>query len=712
MSRPLRPLEVLGVKQMPDGGTTIGALTELRSAQINRLSIEAAKDISIVAPNFYMPDYGSRMTSSIYVRGLGARIDQPVVGLTVDNIPYINKDNFDFDIADIQNIEVLRGAQSVLNGRNTMAGQITIRTLSPLRTQGFRAKAEYASGQSAMFSAGYYGRIRPDLGMSITGQYRHEGGFWDNEYSGEKVGRENSGSARWKTEWRPTPSLSLSNVAVGSFNKQAGYAYENTESGKIEYNDTCSYRRTSIADALTVAWAGKRVVVTSITSFQYLNDCMVLDQDFLPADYFTLTQRRNEWALTEDLFTRGSRGKYSWLGGVYGFHRSTGMDAPVTFKDTGIARLIEDHRNDVNPDYPIRWDSRRFVLGSHFDMHSSGGAFYHESTVHLGDWRLEAGLRLDIERTSLSYHSSTHTGYTTMHILPDGTEEVFSHQPVDINDKGHISHTYIELLPKFTVSYSCPLQPYFTFSKGYKAGGYNTQMFSDVLQQRIMSIMGMSSLYEFGDVVSYRPEKSFNYEVGFHWALPRNTFNLDGAFFFIDCRDQQLTIFPPGTTTGRMMTNAGRTRSLGAELSTQWSPVEDVTLRASYGYTNATFRKYYDGRTDYRGKQLPYAPSHTLFGEATWHASRLSFSGIVPSLTATARCAGRIWWDEDNTISQPFYCLAGLRLNFAAEHWSLALWAENLTDTRYNTFYFKSIGNTFVQRGNPRKFGATLRLIL
>ena len=61
-----------------------------------------------MAPNFYMPDYGSRMTSSVYVRGLGARMDQPVVGLNIDNVPVLNKDAYDFDVFDIERIEVLR----------------------------------------------------------------------------------------------------------------------------------------------------------------------------------------------------------------------------------------------------------------------------------------------------------------------------------------------------------------------------------------------------------------------------------------------------------------------------------------------------------------------------------------------------------------------------------------------------------------------------
>ena len=709
----LRPLEVLGVKQDP-AGASVEAVTRISGAEARILGIDAPKNVSLIAPNFFMPEYGSRMTSSIYVRGLGARIDQPVVGLSVDNIPYLNKDNYDFDIADIESIEVLRGAQSVLNGRNTMGGQINIRTLSPLNVTGFRGMAEYGSGNSFSASWGYYGKLTPVFGMGITGQVHRTDGFFRNAMTGRKVDHEKSGSVRWKTAWHPADRLSINNTAVVSANRQGGYPCASLSSGEIAYNDTCFYRRTSFADALTVAWAGKRVVVTSVSSVQYLDDNMTLDQDFLPEDYFTLTQARREWSFTEDLFTRGTRGALSWLGGVFAFHKTTDMDAPVTFKDTGIAQLIEKHRNDVNPQYPIRWDSREFTLGSNFRLKATGVALYGKGSYAFGALHVDAGLRLDIERTTLGYNSHTATGFTTMHILPDGTEEVYSHTPVDIDDSGSLSHTFVELLPQFTVSYDAgDIKPYFTFSKGYKAGGYNTQMFSDVLQQRLMATMGMSELYKLEDIVAYAPEYSFNYEAGFHSRFgTERPLSADFTLFFIDCRDQQLTTFPPGTTTGRIMTNAGRTRSFGAEVSLKWDASQDLGFRAEYGFTNATFRKYNDGRQDYRGKRLPYAPAHTLFGQVTYRAASLQFAGIVPTVTATARCAGSIYWNEANTVRQPFYCLPGLEIGFIASNWSLRLRGENLSDTRFDTFYFLSMGNAFVQQGLPRRFSATLRVTL
>lgn len=708
----LRGLEVVGVKNAPAGTAVAEPTTRISGAELRRLGVDAVKGVGEIAPNIYMPDYGSRMTSSIYSRGLGARIDQPVVGLSVDNIPYLNKDAYDFSFTDIQRIEVLRGARAVLNGRNTMGGQINVYTLSPLRYQGFRATAEYATANAARLTAGYYAKISPQVAMSLTAGWGRSDGFYRNEFTGKKTGAENQGSARWKTVWRPNDAFALTNTAVFGHTKQDGYPYAPVESGVIAYNDTCAYRRTTFADGLTVAWAGKRVVVTSMTSVQYMDSRMDLDQDFSPEEVFTLTQDSREWAFTEDLFTRGSRGKYSWLGGVFAFYRTTDMKAPVTFKDKGISNLIEAHRNQVNPTYPIEWDTRRFTLGSEFDLGVTGAALYHESALRLGNWALEAGLRLDFEHTTLSYNSRCNTGYTTWHILPDGSRELYSHTPIVIDDGSRLSKNYLELLPKLSAGFTfAPAhEVYASISRAYKAGGYNTQMFSDVLQQRIMEVMGMTQLYTLDQIVSYAPETSLNYELGIRAATNDRRLSAELTAFYIDCRNQQLTVFPPGSVTGRIMTNAGRTRSMGVELTALWTPTTDLSLRASYGFTDATFRSYNDGRADYRGKHVPYAPSHTLFGEVSWMIPRLAFLGVTPGIDASVRGAGRIFWNEANTLSQPFYALAAASVSFNASAWSLRLWARNLTATDYDVFYFMSMSRGFVQKGRPRELGLTLRV--
>lgn len=704
--RHLKGLEVIGIKQMPVG--ELAATTKISSGMIRRYNIVGLKDISEFAPNLYIPDYGSRMTSSIYVRGLGARMDQPIIGLSVDNVPVLNKDAYDFDVADIEGIEILRGAQSLLNGRNTMGGQINIRTLSPWSYNGWRAMASYGRNNDIKVGLSWYHSFSPVWSTSVSGLYNMNDGFFKNALTGKKIDRDRSGSFRWKLCWRPQEWLSVTNAAAASLTRQGGYPYESLSTGVIAYNDTCFYHRTTFSDGLTLAWAGKRVVVTSVTTVQYINDNMTLDQDFLPDDYFTLTQKRKEWAFTEDLFTKGSRGSYDWLGGVFAFAKNSHMDAPVTFYDTGIRNLIEDHSNEMNPEYPIRWDSRSFVLGSDFDQTSRGFALYHESTYKHSDWTFQAGLRWDTERIGLKYHSECETGYETLKLLDDGTYESFDHTNLSINDGGKMNKTYMELLPKVAVSYDFPsIRVYGTFSKAYKSGGFNTQMFSDVLQQRIMQYMGLPMAYNIKDIVGYKPEKSWNYEIGVKANLLDGRLTADAALFFIDCRDQQLTMFPPGMTTGRIMTNAGRTHSKGVEFSAAWHASDDVTFRASYGYTHATFRKFSDANGDYRGKRLPYAPAQTLFVGVNWSLP-FRLYGAVPSVNVNMRGAGDIYWNEANSERQPFYAVLGASAALHGDNWNVRVWGENLTSTKYSTFYFVSIGNSFVQRARPWQAGVTI----
>ena len=109
---------------------------------------------------------------------------------------------------------------------------------------------------------------------------------------------------------------------------------------------------------------------------------------------------------------------------------------------------------------------------------------------------------------------------------------------------------------------------------------------------------------------------------------------------------------------------------------------------------------------------MPYAPAHTLFGEVNWRIPRLEFLGVTPGVEASVRGAGRIYWNEANTLSQPFYALAGAGLSFSSRHWTLRLWARNLTATDYDVFYFMSMGRGFIQQGRPRELGISLRLML
>lgn len=708
-------LPVVSVTGIKNGGDMVrqqsASVTVIDEKQIERDDILNLKNATELVPNFYIPDYGSRMTSSIYVRGLGARIDQPVVGLNVDNIPYLNKDNYDFDLADIDRIEVYRGPQSTKYGRNTMGGLINLYTLSPLRWQGVRAMLQYGSENTVNASVSAYHRWSPAWGSSLSVSYGHTDGFFRNEHNGRKADKENQLSVRMKHAFS-TPAISGENVTSVNLSRQGGYPYQSIESGKIAYNDTCYYKRLGVAEGLTLRhrFGESGVELSSISSFQYINDDMTLDQDFLPISYFTLTQKRHEWAFTQDfVVSRRKAQGLSWLGGLFGFYKRTDMSAPVTFKDDGIKGLIEDHFNRPEIRYPIRWDDRTFVLASDFLIPDRGAALYGSATFSHGSFTVTADLRLDYENVGIDYHNYTSTSYTRWNSTVEPWE-VFSHEKVDIDESGSLSQDFVQLLPKVTVAYDFNRRSraYLTVSKGYKAGGYNTQMFSDVLQQALMAELGLSSKYEPEEIISYKPESSWNCELGGWFDIEAAHLTGNVSLFYIDCRNQQLTMFPEGTTTGRIMTNAGKTRSYGMELSLTWTPLKNLEINGAYGHTNAEFVEFYNGKTDYKGKHVPYAPANTLFAGADYTLELRPSAKLL--FHAAARGVGDIYWDEANSVRQNFYLLPEASVTFEAPKYSVQLWGENLTSTRYDVFYFLSVGNAFLQKGKPRTVGVTLRL--
>ncbi|MDE7305048.1 MAG: TonB-dependent receptor [Alistipes sp.] len=712
-------VQVTAIKQGPVLRTQPVAATTLGSRAVAQEHVNAVKNLSQRVPNLHIPDYGSRMTSSIYVRGLGARIDQPVMGMNVDNVPVMNKDNYDGELADVERIEVLRGPQSTLYGRNTMGGVMNIYTLSPLNYQGTRIQAEYGSGNTLRLRAGVYARPAPGLGTAVSCFYTRSDGFFKNLATGRMCDGEQSGGGRLKLQWRSKSGLRIDNTLAFSALDQGGYpyAYAGKEivrdgetvirPGEIRYNDPAGYRRTTLSDGVTMRYDANGYSVASIFSYQYSDDAMTLDQDFLPLSYFTLRQARTEHTATGELVFRShERGRYRWIAGAFGFYRHATMQAPVHFKRTGIEELILANANS-GPIFRYDTDAQELLLASDFRNPAWGAALYHESSVKLGRWTLTAGIRADYERTRLAYRSRASLDYS----LSIGGGPAGEHTAT-IDDRDALARSYLELLPKAAVMYSFDEvhNLYFSVAKGYKAGGFNTQMFSDILQEKLKG--RMVSGFDTSDpaTMSYEPEHSWNFELGGHFRCAEGIVRGDFALFWIECRDQQLTVFPQGASTGRMMTNAGRSRSRGGEASLQIVPRNDLVFDIAYGYTDARFVRHDDGREDFSGRRIPYAPAHTLSLGAEWTIpTGVSWLGEVV-LRAGARGAGRIEWNEANTLRQPFYLLADASVRLRHDRYTLGFWGRNLGGKRYDVFYFSSMGNEFVQRGRPRTMGITLSI--
>ena len=681
------------------------AFTEVNLRRLERDNIRSVGDLSAVAPNFYQPRYGSHITSSIYFRGFGSRIDQPVVGVYVDDVPLLDKNAYDFDFLDLRRVQVLRGPQGVLFGRNTSLGVIRLETLSPFDWTGVRTAVEAASNGSWRASASAYRRPSQRFAWSASAAVAREGGFFVNEYTGQRCDTGRSVSLRGRLQWRPEGGWHLGASLQGGWLREGGYAYGlwDPSSGTVlpvNYNDPSGYRRLHLLEGLTARKAWDRAELSAALSWQYLDDRMEMDNDFTPKSYFSMVQAQREHGLTAEVLLRSrpGDGRWRWLAGTFLFGKWLRMSAPVTFKPDGIDELILANANagigKAFPGEEIRIEERSFLIISDFRIPAAGAALFGEAAWSAGRWTLSAGLRLDAEWTAMRYASTADIHYLFTMVMLD-------YALLATEFRGRQRQAFLVPLPKLSVSYALDKGLlYATVQRGHKAGGFNTQLFSDILQNRMMDGMmrelGVSmgrGAYDSAAATQYRPESTWNFEVGAHYA-PTANLSLAAALFRIECVDQQITVMAPGMGTGRMMSNAGRSRSQGVEFSAVWRK-GPWDLDLDYGYTHAVA----DGR------RLPYAPANTLSASAS---RRWDLGGTwLDELTAGTRVRGigRIWWDEENTLSQPFYALLSASLSVRRGALTLTLWGENLTDTAYRVFWFRSLQRDFFAAGRPMQWG-------
>lgn len=712
------------IKQALPKGKIASQITSINSKDIGNQLISAPKRLSSIVPNLHIPDYGSSMTSTIYLRGFGSRIDNPVIGLYIDDIPIIDKNSYDFDFIDINRIDLLRGPQGTLFGRNSMTGLLSISTVSPSDKQGSDLSVE-AGPVEYQASASYYHKGEKAGAASYGGilSGRYSSGYYKNGFTGRQADRYAGVNTRFKYQKQLRSGIFLENTFSGAYLRQGGYAYrqyiiEEKRLQPLAYNDFCGYRRFNLTDGVKLEAKTAKWKINSISSAQLLFDKMQLDQDFTTKSMFTLTQEQKQAAVTQEVIIKPLRPLSWWRhqSGAFVMLKYNNMQAPVNFKQDGIRELILDNANKGIPDWlgKLEFQESSFIISSDFNIATYNAALYHESYFSVSDWIFTAGLRLDHEGNFMGYDSRALIHYR---IAPGMSE----YRAFAIKYDGMAKNFYWQLIPKFSALYDFgKLKAFATISKGYKSGGFNTQIFSDILQNKMMvGMMEDSGVYSdnkyavSADNTTYKPEMSFNYELGVkygnEWDGHRLSFS--GSAYYIDCINQQITVFPPGKSTGRMMANAGKSHSLGAEAEASYN-YKGISAQTAFGYTDARFDKYNDGNTDYSGNHIPYSPAATLFCRAayTFHFN----SAKVKSLAfgADYNMTGRIWWNEDNSLSQPAYGTAGADTELKFKMVTVFARADNIFNKQYKVFYFKSIGNSFFQEGKPFRFVLGLRIKL
>lgn len=759
------PKETTFLMRQPLSATLLG-IRELQSLGANSVS-----GLSAATPNVFLPAYGSRVTSSAYVRGVGSRIGAPAVGLYVDNVPYSNRSAYDFSFLDVDRVDILRGPQGTLYGGGSMGGLIRVFTADPFAHHGTEISLKGSTRNSGREAkAVTYLHPSERVALSVGGFYTGDNGFYRNATSGEKADGENAAGGKLKLAYRPADAVRIDLSASYEYSDEkacpyffAGLATPSAPAderplaglGEIGQNRQSRYRRSLLNTALGLTWDAPRFTLSSITSVQHLRDRLMMDQDFLREDIFSLTQRQRMNAVTEEVTLKGRmRKRWQWVTGAFVRHQQEHTSCPVTFHSDGMTFLNGQFASALpqQPPMSLAFTDNNLCFVSSMETPSTGAALFHQSTVRLGAGvSVTAGLRLEYDHRSLELESGLAHAAAYRFSMPSFRINADLTGQADV--EGELNTDTWQLLPKLALQYehrSGRGNVYVAVSKGYRPGGYNLQSYSELAQQALRRDMmlnvkdysiqtidalplpeavkeqakaGMLGMLEpriptAPDIheLAYKPEEAWNYELGGHLRFFDGSFRVDYTVFCVETKNRQLARFAE-SGLGRITVNAGRSRSFGAEITLRGSHLDNrLAWTLAYGYTHAELTRHNLGSNDgvavdYSGNRVPFAPEHTLFADVNYRQPLHHRWWRAVYVGANIQTAGRIYWDEANTFSQPVYALLNARLGVEmGGHIMAEVRGNNLTATRFTVFSFDSMGHRFKQYGQPRYFEVAIRL--
>lgn len=753
-----QPKEVLRLRQQALSSTS------LSSSLMKKMGVSDLRDLSRFVPNFVMPNYGSRLSSSVYVRGIGSRVNSPAIGLYLDGIPVMSKSSFNLHNYQLSRVDVLRGPQGTLYGQNTEGGLVKMYSRNPFDYQGTDIRLSYGSKYFRNVEAAHYQKFNQHVALSLAGFYEGQNGFFRNTNTGDRSDQYNEVGGKMLLKTRFDSGWKMDVLANYQYVDQNGFPYGklDLETGKADLPASTfpgTYRRNNLITGLKLGYTGKGYDFTSVSSYQYVKDRMLMDQDYLSADYMHILQEQLQNSFTQELSLKSNKAVedfWHWTVGGFFSKQWLKTNGPVFFDDamtapignaiqqqmyTAIhALMVKKMMAQGLPEVAAKAAASAAIeKAGGISMGVSMGApglyhtpqtnlgFYHESNFDITS-RLVAtlGLRYDYLHTGIHYQSSAYMAMTANMMGQKATYTLRSALDEKTNDD------YSQFLPKIGITYRLDDQQsniYATISKGYRAGGYNIQMFSDILQtelnaNRQQALRGDYDVphtaedYEkVNQTISYKPEVSWNYEVGSHLNLFNHALHLDLSAFYMKVRNQQLSVMAGNYGFGRMMVNAGRSHSCGIEAALRGQLANgQLDWMLNYGYTHAVFDEYTDGEGEnavsYKDKRVPYVPMHTLCAMADY---RVDFnSSFLHNMVfgANVNMQGKTYWDNANTYSQDVYAVLGAHVAFDFGILQLNLWGKNLTDTNYNTFAVDNAATGkreyFAQRGNPFQCGVDL----
>ncbi|WP_114395848.1 TonB-dependent receptor [Oleisolibacter albus] len=652
------------------------SLSVIGGEALNEKAVRVVNDIENVVPNMEVDSQFGSGQPQFRIRGIGAREyssnNASTVGVYVDEVahPYtITTQGAMFDIA---RIEVLRGPQGTLYGRNTTGGAVNIITNAPTAETHAGMTAEYGSYDRYKLEGFVSGQIAPGL-LGRLAAVTEQGGAWQyNRDTGEKLGDTDKSAVRGRLTWDALDDVTVDVSATYQVDKSDGLGFRlrgpyTSADGKVTYPADTARRITGwqISSELA-AVAGRDLDAKPGRDNDGLNLAAHVQADLGWADLTSITAYQNF-----------SRSEYNdWDG--------TRLQESDVYFYNDLDVFSQELRLSSHDNGPLDW-----MIGTHYADESIDGGFYtqfrgiqpllntpydqdvqavgiftHNSYAVTDRLNLIAGLRYEYEERSL-----TTSGTRRLNVAA-GPEQTYDTDLSEFSGRAGV---------EYKVTDGAML--YANVSRGVKSGGFTT--------------------YNGTSATPFKPEIVIAYEAGVKSEMFDRQLQINGALFYYDYKDQQVQGLEYDRDSGRLgkITNVPKSEIYGGEVELLWVPIEGLTIAQNFGYKKGKYTEYFaiDGTATDKANP-PNGPWTTIIsndrsGEPL-QFPKFNYGG---SVSYDWTLVGFDWRAETNYNKRdaiysaasssvlPGYWLlnASFSMSPTDSNWRFAVWGRNLSNTYY-----------------------------
>ena len=684
------------------------AISAFGGEQIERSGIASLENIAPRVPSFYFGSFGAARPQ-LYIRGIGTRSFDPgsesSVGVFADDV-YLGRSSGSFGaMKDIERIEVLRGPQGTLYGRNTIGGAINVISKAPSDkfTGNFEGGISNFGGYNLY--AGLGGPIAGDKVMFRVAAWREErDGYVTNTASGKRFqGIENTG-ARARLTIAPTDTLKI-DLSAEFMNDGDKAAFGGFNQGTFGNPASIFFRGSGVAaassdlrasalsfdpflDRKVRSYIGRieyDAGAATITSISALRKLEIRDGRDLEGSALAIIDQssvENSKQFTQELRIASTpngalsaNGLVDWIiGGFYYHDTSQRSDSFQLGINSAVRAAAGTPATDVAlSDYKIEsyavFGQATFHLTDKLDL-TLGGRYSHDSKS-----AIQSGTTTDAAPLIAAAFTTTNKA------------------------------TYSSFDPRLVLAYKITpdANVYASFSTGFKSGGFQYVPFSRAQAD-----------------VLFAPEDIKAYEVGFKTEWLDRALRVNGAAFYYDYKNLQISriILPPGSTAPvSLISNAASSTVKGIDLEIAVRPSRNFDLDIAYGYLDAKYDSYvFNATTDFSDTRMVRAPQHSINVGGEWRLPVWDDGELA--LRADYALMGDFFHEpgEGNLVygtgipltAEDGYGLLDLRATLTKGNWRLTAYATNIGNTRYRRT-INALGNTVVGfAGAPRIYGAKL----